>query len=97
MSYLDDTFFPHLRLLIIQLLHEQPAERANDQLLIDAVQATGLPATADQVRTALSWLTEQGVLEKEPLQRFTIYGLTERARDHLARRTRLDGVRRPGV
>lgn len=95
-SYVAETFMPHLRLTILQLLVEQDSTSLLDGLLIDGVRAAGFPATSDQVRAALGWLTEQGLVEREQMQRFTSYAATERAADVVARRVRVDGVRRPG-
>ena len=96
MSYLNDTFFPHLRLTVLELIVEQDSTQLLDGLVIDAVRATGMNATSDQMRQALGWLTEQGLLEREQMQRFTSYRATERAGDVVARRIRVDGVKRPG-
>ena len=95
-DYLNGTFFPHLRLLILKLLFDQVSEEANGQLIVAGIQATReIAASADQVRTACDWLAEQGLVEREDLGRFKLFRLTERGRELLARRVRVEGVARP--
>jgi hypothetical protein len=52
----------HLRLLILEALAEAPAYTLAPALLKAVAHNIGIPATADQVATELSWLSEQGLL-----------------------------------
>jgi hypothetical protein len=52
----------HLRLLILEALAEAPAYTAAPAILKVVAHSIGIPATADQINTELSWLAEQGLL-----------------------------------
>lgn len=95
-DYLLQTFFPHLRLTILELLVQQDSTSMLEGLIVDAVRAVDPIATSDQVKSQLGWLTEQGLLVRDRQDRFTLYTATERAGDVVARRVRVDGVKRPG-
>ena len=93
---MEQTFRPHLRLTILQILEAQAAYQTNDRLLIDTVRASGLKATADQVRTELGWLSEQGLVTRKELDPFTLVTATERGAEVAVGVGRVNGVQRPG-
>lgn len=97
MSYFDNTFRPHLRLAILQLLEAQPGYQANDSILVEAAAGLGLRATRDQVRGEIAWLAEQGLLEREELAgRLVLVSATERGCDVAKGLALAPGVKRPG-
>jgi Fe2+ or Zn2+ uptake regulation protein len=93
----SDHFAGHLRLAILRVLSELPGYKSNDSLLTSAVDALGVPATRDQVRTELAWLQEQRlVVTDEPgLIRLLIAVATERGLEVAAGRVQQPGVQRP--
>lgn len=95
-DYLEQTFKPHLRLVLLRLLAEQPAYRANCSILRDAADSVGITATRDQVRTEIAWLREQGLVTTlDASERLTIATATERGLDVAAGRARVPGVKTP--
>lgn len=94
-DYLTGHFMPHVRLAILRCLAEAPGCAANASLLKSVLQQLGLPATRDQVHTAVAWLAEQGlVVRTEPLG-VVVATLTEAGEDVARGRSRVDGVARP--
>lgn len=83
------------RLVILRVLDS--AGPSNDSVLTTGVAHVGVPSSRDQVRTAMRWLEEQGLLTIEALDdgRVLKAAITERGLDVAAGRARVPGVKRP--
>jgi DNA-binding GntR family transcriptional regulator len=90
---LADIQSAHLRAAILQVLRE--GTRANDAVLHTAVgQMEGITASRDQVRGALRWLGEQGLVEIEAAGDYLVGRIRQRGLDFLAGAIVVDGVHR---
>lgn len=83
------------RLALLRLLAEMPSYRSNSSVLVGFMRAWGHDMSRDQVRTELSWLSEQGLLRIEDLEAVLVVALTERGADVAAGRVQQPGVKRP--
>jgi hypothetical protein len=86
-----------IRLVILRVLVELPAYRANSSVLTMALERFGHAATRDQVKTELRWLEEQGLLSVEDIGAVLVATLTERGSDVACGRAKVPGVARPGA
>lgn len=86
----------HIRLSVLRLLDAQAGYCANDSVLFQAVNALGLSCTRDQMRTHITWLTEQRLVTKvEHGVGVIVATLTERGADVANGRSTIVGVQRP--
>lgn len=84
------------RLVILGLLAEQIAYKANSSVLTLRMDQLGHAITRDRVRTLLGWLGEQGLVAlDEPVAGIYVATLTERGADVVAGRAVVPGVARP--
>ena len=84
------------RLSLLLVLQQTPGYSANAFLLRDAVdQIYGHNASADQVRTDLAWLAEQGLTTTRQAGDVTLATLTTRGADVATGRATVPGVKRP--
>lgn len=83
------------RLVVLRVL--DTAGTANDSVLTTAIVHIGVPSTRDQVRTAMRWLEEQGLVEIEALEGGRVLKalLTERGLEVAQGRALCPGVKRP--
>ncbi|NNJ15466.1 MULTISPECIES: VpaChn25_0724 family phage protein [Pseudomonas] len=86
-----------MRLVILRLLAEMPAYRANSSVLNAALDNYGHSVSRDQVKTELHWLSEQGAVALEDIGPVLVACLTERGQDIAAGRARVPGIKRPGA
>ncbi|MDH1007411.1 ArsR family transcriptional regulator [Pseudomonas nicosulfuronedens] len=86
-----------MRLVILRLLVEMPAYRANSSVLNAALDSFGHAVSRDQVKTELAWLAEQGAISLEDIGPVVVATLTERGHDIAAGRARVPGIKRPGA
>lgn len=85
------------RLVILRLLVEMTAYRANSSVLTMALDSYGHTLSRDQVKTELNWLAEQGALTLDDIGPVLVATLTERGQDIAAGRARVPGIKRPGA
>ena len=94
-------FAQHLRhdrrLVLLRLLAEMPAYRANSSVLYVALEQFGHACTRDLVKTELLWLEEQELLATEEVGPVLVATLTERGMDVAKGRAVVPGVARPGA
>ncbi|WP_066667369.1 MULTISPECIES: VpaChn25_0724 family phage protein [unclassified Sphingomonas] len=96
MSYLQETFLPHLRLTLLRVLEKAPGYCANSSILTQAVREMGLAATRDQVRAELAWLADQRLVSTlEPSGGLVVATITERGFDVAGGVAVVPGVQRP--
>ncbi|TDK65991.1 VpaChn25_0724 family phage protein [Sapientia aquatica] len=86
-----------IRLLILRVLAELPAMKANSSVLRMALERFGHAITRDQVKTELRWLEEQGLVTIEDLDAVLVATLTERGTDAARGRSQVPGVAKPGA
>lgn len=86
-----------IRLVMLRVLSELPAYRANSSVLTMALEHFGHAATRDQVKTELRWLQEQGLVTVEDIGAVLVGTLTERGGDVARGRAQVPGVARPGA
>ncbi|MCY1297674.1 hypothetical protein D9M70_471250 [compost metagenome] len=99
MSKYADFLSQDRRLVILRILVEMPAYRANSSVLHTVLQEWGHEPTRDQVKTELRWLQEQQLVDLDEVGDGAVLlaKLTERGADVAAGRARVDGVKRPGA
>jgi Fe2+ or Zn2+ uptake regulation protein len=86
-----------IRLVVLRLLVEMTAYRANSSVLTMALDNYGHTLSRDQVKTELHWLAEQGALTLSDVGPVLVATLTERGQDIAAGRARIPGIKRPGA
>jgi|SRR5471032_933312 len=97
MTPYSDFIRQDIRLVILRLLVEMTAYRANSSVLTMALDNYGHTLSRDQVKTELSWLAEQGALTLEDVGPVVVATLSERGQDIAAGRARVPGIKRPGA
>lgn len=97
MSQYSDFLRQDIRLVVLRLLAEMTAYRANSSVLTMALDTYGHSLTRDQVKTELHWLAEQGALTLDDVGPVMVATLTERGQDIAAGRARVPGIKRPGA
>ena len=93
MSY-PDHIREHLRLAVLQALEAAGNYALQLPMLTSGVRAVGVPASADQVRGAVDWLAEQGLVTVEN-PGVVIAKLTSRGAEVAQGHARATGVARP--
>lgn len=83
------------RLVLLRGLSDAAQYRANAYLLRRFAEAIGHSASADRIETDITWLAEQGLVEREVNQGVTVATLTQRGLDVAAGATSVPGVARP--
>lgn len=86
-----------VRLVILRLLAEMPAYRANSSVLTMALERFGHSVSRDQVKGEIAWLNEQGLVTVDDMDAVLVATLTERGQDVASARTTVPGVSRPGA
>lgn len=86
-----------IRLVMLRVLADMPAYRANSSVLTMALERFGHAVTRDQVKTELRWLEEQGFMTIEDLGAVLVATITERGADVARGRAQSPGVARPGA
>ncbi|MEX2450923.1 MAG: ArsR family transcriptional regulator [Rhodospirillales bacterium] len=84
-----------IRLSILSLLAKDQGYSHNDRVLQRALEMLGHKVSADQVRTHLAWLADQGLVAVETVETFSIATLNQRGLDVAEGRALVPGVRRP--
>ncbi|MGF6098884.1 ArsR family transcriptional regulator [Pseudomonas sp. 18175] len=97
MTPYSDFIRQDVRLVILRLLAEMAAYRANSSVLTMALDSYGHTLSRDQVKTELHWLAEQGALSISDVGPVLVATLTERGQDIAAGRARVPGIKRPGA
>lgn len=86
-----------MRLVMLRTLAQTSGYSCNDSILQDVLATFAHKCSRDQVRSALSWLSEQGYLTYEVLETGTyIATITQRGVDVAAGNITVPGVKRPG-
>jgi len=86
----------HQRLAILRHLGEAAGGCANDSLLHGIMLDLGLALSRDQLRTELSWLSEQRLVElRRPKDGVLVAYITERGIDVATGAAIVPGVQRP--
>ncbi|TQL73074.1 ArsR family transcriptional regulator [Delftia sp. HK171] len=86
-----------VRLVLLRVLTEMPAYRSNSSVLTSALERFGHAVTRDQVKSELTWLSEQGLVVLTDLGGVSVATLTERGQDVATGRVVVPGVKRPGA
>lgn len=84
-----------IRLAVLEVLEEDPGYSHNEDVLQRAVGYLGHQVSADRMRSELSWLQEQGLVEISEVGPIWVAKLTSRGEDAALGRARVPGVRRP--
>jgi len=82
------------RLVILRSLVDAGGE-ANESILQDCLDVYGHRVSRDQVRTHISWLSEQGLVEIETVGTYMVANLTGRGQDVSEGRASVPGVKKP--
>lgn len=88
------------RLCVLRFLSEDRDYTLNESLIQDALGIVGHAVSRDVVRSDLTWLEEQGLVQvrREPFggKELLIATLTERGGDVATGRASVPGIKRPG-
>jgi len=82
------------RLVILRSLVDAGGE-ANESILQDCLDVYGHRVSRDRVRTHISWLSEQGLVEIETVGTYMVANLTGRGQDVSEGRSTVPGVKKP--
>ena len=87
----------HRRLAILRALADpKSGGSSNDSILQSAVVEVGVPSSRDQIRSAVNWLDEQGLLSVRKLDSGTmVAAITQSGIDVANGLSTVDGVQRP--
>lgn len=93
----DQLMTEHRRLAILRALaNPDSAGRINDSILHTIVTGVGIASSRDQVRTAIGWLKEQGLVTVTPLDTGTLVAaITQAGCDVACGNATVIGVQRP--
>lgn len=83
------------RLVLLRVLLQSPAYTGNEYMLQQMAEQLGHVVSADQIRTDLAWLAEQGLVALETVQGVQIARLLGRGEDVARGRTEVPGVKKP--
>lgn len=89
----------HVRLVIVQLLADQPMGSANDAAIYEALNALDLRCSREATRAHIFWLGAQGlisVLDLRTTNGLVVGTLTEKGGDVAKGRSIVPGVERVG-
>lgn len=95
MNSLADLIAADARLCILKELAQQTDGRLNDKTLQMVLDAFGISRSRDYVRTQLRALAELGAVRISEAGTVMIAALTKVGRDHVERRSIIEGVARP--
>ena len=84
-----------VRLVILRVLGEMPAYRANSSVLANMLDQFGHAVTRDQAKTELCWLQEQGLIKIDKAGSVLVATLSERGQDVAEGRASVEGISRP--
>lgn len=85
------------RLVILRVLSEMPAYKANSSVIYSLLSNWGHSPSRDQVKNDLRWLEEQELVQVEEVATVFLATLTERGQDVAQGRAVVHGVKRPGA
>lgn len=85
------------RLVLLRLLADMPAYRANSSVLAMALTKFGHACSRDMVKTELAWLAEQHLVQLDDLGPVLVATATERGMDVASGVAVVPGVARPGA
>lgn len=85
------------RLVILRVLSEMPAYKANSSVIYTLLSNWGHSPSRDQVKSDLRWLEEQQLVQVEEVGTVFLATLNERGQDVSAGRALAPGVKRPGA
>lgn len=91
---MKDLLDENQRLVILRSLSDAGGV-ANDSILQGCLDIYGLRSSRDQVRTHISWLSEQGLVEIENVGSCMVASLTGRGQDVSEGRATVPGVKKP--
>ena len=83
------------RLVILRVLQESTSYKANEFIVSTMLDNYGHSISNDRLRTDLSWLTEQGMIEVDTVRGVQIARLSARGQDVAEGRTEVPGIKRP--
>lgn len=85
------------RITILRILLDSMGYRVNEYLLSTTLDSLAHCISADQLRTELAWLHEQGLVKIDNINDVQIAELTRRGQDVAQGRTVVPGVKRPSA
>lgn len=85
------------RLILLKQLAMEVGNRLNSELMRLSLETFGIARTRDWVHAELRWLEDVGAVTITEAGSVLIAGLTQRGLDHVERRARIDGVKRPSI
>ena len=95
MTTLAERLREQLRLTVLQTLAACGDYRLHEYLLLERVRDLGLGTTRDQLRGAIVWLGEQGLVQAEEIEGALVPRLSARGQDVAEGLATVPGVARP--
>jgi len=83
------------RYIVLRALNDTPDYTLSDALLERFLEEFGIRRSREFVRSELSYLADIGAVTVKKFETTSIAKVTQRGRDHVARKIVLDGVKRP--
>lgn len=96
MSHFADLLTTDIRLVILKALAQDLGYSHNDSILHAIVKKFGHNVSRDVIRTQLSWLKEQRLVEIEMVSDIYVATITQRGLDVADGSATVPGVKRPG-
>jgi len=91
----EDLVKADLRLVVLLSLAQDPGYAHNEYVLKEVLAAMGHGVSRDKLRTELSWLAEQGLVESRDVSGTMVVKLTGRGKDVADGAAVVPGVKRP--
>jgi len=85
-----------IRLVVLRLLAEDAGYSLNEFVLVEALAMFGHKVSRDRLRTELSWLAEQGLIQVQDVAGVKVAKLTARGADVACGAATCPGGKRPG-
>lgn len=87
----------HVRLTILRAMAETPTQGSNESALAQFVNLFHPGTTRDQIRTEMTWLSEQGLLKVELVGELMVATISKRGVDVGKGHSRVPGVAKPSA
>ncbi|QHJ84405.1 MAG: hypothetical protein [Caudoviricetes sp.] len=85
------------RLVILRILNEMPSYSSNSSIIYSVLDHYGHAISRDQVKTHLSWLSQQNLVKSETIGSVIVARLTDFGADVAQGKVTVPGVKRPSA
>ena len=92
---MDRIIREHARLIVLRVLAAEANGASNSSALQDHLQLYGINKPRDWLHEELRWLADIGAVTLTDMDTVRIASITAKGLDHVERRVRIEGVKRP--